>query len=184
MMIVMAACRGRGVLRGPVRLGQVLDREQLRDAGPPHPAPAVHHLADDGRRRRGRACCSICSRPGARRDPLLPGSSASASCIWFVRNWQKEFVFLMGLRDGDFPGRHDKLIWAVVLTAFAPVGVWFFRAYRLAHWPEPAPAIDPERGTEESEGAAAQPGLSRAGSRRWRIGKPPGARLQLSNEKG
>ena len=28
--------------------------------------------------------------------------------VWFVRNWQQEFVFLMGLRDGDFPGRHDK----------------------------------------------------------------------------
>jgi hypothetical protein len=77
--------------------------------------------------------------------------------IWFVRSWQREFLFLMGLRDGDLPGRHDKVIWAIVLLAFAPVGVWFFRAYRLAHWPEPAAAIDPERPAEETGGTAAQP---------------------------
>jgi hypothetical protein len=80
---------------------------------------------------------------------------------WFLRNWRDEFVFLMGLGDGDFPGRHDKVTWVVMLTAFAPIGVWFFRAYRLAHWPEPEPApsagIDPERATEEAGGAAAQP---------------------------
>ncbi|MGP0064690.1 MAG: hypothetical protein ACLQGP_13965 [Isosphaeraceae bacterium] len=57
--------------------------------------------------------------------------------IWFVRNWCNEFVFLMGLRDDDFPGRNDKLIWAIVLMAFAPISVWLFRSYRLAHWPGP-----------------------------------------------
>jgi hypothetical protein len=56
---------------------------------------------------------------------------------WFVRAWSHEFVFLMGLRDGDFPGRHDKLVWAFLLFVFAPIAVWFFRSYRLAHWPEP-----------------------------------------------
>jgi hypothetical protein len=54
---------------------------------------------------------------------------------WFVRAWCHEFVFLMGLRDDDLPGRNDKLIWAVVLLVFAPFGVWLFRSYRLAHWP-------------------------------------------------
>ena len=39
---------------------------------------------------------------------------------WFVRAWSHEFVFLMGLRDDDFPGRNDKLIWVVVLLVFAP----------------------------------------------------------------
>jgi hypothetical protein len=77
--------------------------------------------------------------------------------IWFARIWQKELVFLMGLRDGDLPGRYDKLIWAAVLMAFAPVGVWFFRSYRLTHWPEPAPVIDPERQADEAGGPAAQP---------------------------
>jgi hypothetical protein len=43
----------------------------------------------------------------------------------------------MGLRDADFPGRHDMLIWAFLLFVFAPIAVWFFRSYRLAHWPEP-----------------------------------------------
>jgi hypothetical protein len=64
----------------------------------------------------------------------------AASCLvlaWFVRAWSHEFVFLMGLRDADFPGRHDKLIWAFLLFVFAPIAVWFFRSYRLAHWPEP-----------------------------------------------
>ena len=56
---------------------------------------------------------------------------------WFVRTWNREFVYLMGLRDDDFPGRHDKLIWAFLLFAFSPIAVWFFRSYRLAHWPEP-----------------------------------------------
>ena len=48
----------------------------------------------------------------------------------------------MGLRDDDFPGRHDKLIWAFLLFAFAPIAVWFFRSYRLAHWPEPVAEPD------------------------------------------
>jgi hypothetical protein len=64
----------------------------------------------------------------------------AVSCLvlaWFVRAWSREFVFLMGLRDDDFPGRHDKLIWAFLLFAFAPLAVWFFRSYRLAHWSEP-----------------------------------------------
>jgi hypothetical protein len=64
----------------------------------------------------------------------------AVSCLilaWFIRAWSHEFVFLMGLRDDDFPGRHDKLIWAFLLFAFAPLTLWFFRSYRLAHWPEP-----------------------------------------------
>jgi len=76
---------------------------------------------------------------------------------WFVRNWRNEFVSLMGLRDEDFPGRHDKLIWVGMLLALAPIGVWFFRAYRLTHWPEPAPAVDAEHRAEEAGGTAAQP---------------------------
>jgi hypothetical protein len=76
---------------------------------------------------------------------------------WFFRSWRKEFVFLMGLRDEDLPARGDKLIWVALLLFLAPIGVWFFRAYRLAHWPEPSPAIAPEHGAEEAGGAAAQP---------------------------
>jgi hypothetical protein len=61
---------------------------------------------------------------------------------WFVRAWNHEFVFLMGLRDEDLPGRHDKLIWAFLLFTFAPIAIWFFRSYRLAHWPEPVAEPD------------------------------------------
>jgi hypothetical protein len=77
--------------------------------------------------------------------------------FWFARAWQKEFVFLMGLRDEQFPGRHDKLIWAVLLMTLAPIGIWFFRAYRLAHWPEPAAAVDDKGWAGEADGATAQP---------------------------
>jgi hypothetical protein len=55
----------------------------------------------------------------------------------FLWTWQREFLFLMGLRDDAFPGRFDKPIWAVFLITMAPVSLWFFRSYRLAHWPEP-----------------------------------------------
>jgi hypothetical protein len=62
----------------------------------------------------------------------------------FLRAWRREFLFLMGLRDDELPGRFDKLIWVVMLTSAAPIGVWFFRSYRLAHWPEPV--AEPEKG--------------------------------------
>jgi len=65
---------------------------------------------------------------------------------WFLRVWCHEFVFLMRLCDDDFPGRNDKLTWVIVLLAFAPIGPWIFRSYRLAHWPEPVTSsqLNPE----------------------------------------
>jgi len=60
---------------------------------------------------------------------------------FFLWAWQREFLFLMGLRDDAFPGRYDKLIWTFLLIMMAPVGLWFFRSYRLAHWPEPKPGV-------------------------------------------
>jgi len=62
----------------------------------------------------------------------------------YLRTWRSEFLFLMDLSDDDFPGRNDKLVWSLMLTAFAPVGLWFFRSYRLAHWPEPEPKPRPD----------------------------------------
>jgi hypothetical protein len=62
----------------------------------------------------------------------------------FLKVWRDEFVFLMGRNDSDFPGPHDKLVWVVVLLVFAPAGTWFFRSYRLAHWPEPEGQLQPE----------------------------------------
>jgi hypothetical protein len=68
--------------------------------------------------------------------------AALAVLIWFIRAWCHEFLFLMDLRDDDLPGRNDKLIWAIVLFAFAPVGPWLFRFYRSAHWPPAVPAAE------------------------------------------
>jgi hypothetical protein len=77
---------------------------------------------------------------------------------WFVRTWCNEFVFLMGVRDEDLPGRHDKLIWVALLLAFAPIGVWLFRSYRLAHLPSPKPMMEHDLDPEPAPGAAsAQP---------------------------
>jgi hypothetical protein len=96
------------------------------------------------------------SRPGPER--IFPLTLLALWVLaWFFRNWRGEFVSLMGLRDEDFPGRHDKLIWVAMVLFLAPIGVWFFRAYRLAHWPEPAPVIAPEHRSEGAGGTAAQP---------------------------
>jgi hypothetical protein len=74
---------------------------------------------------------------------------------WFIRVWCDEFVFLMGLRDDDFPGRNDKLIWATLLLLFAPISAWLFRSYHVAHWPEPKPAIHPGLDPEPTGGRTA-----------------------------
>jgi hypothetical protein len=76
---------------------------------------------------------------------------------WFVRAWCHEFVFLMGLRDQDFPGRHDKLVWAFLLFTFAPLTVWLFRAYRRAHWPEPVAEYQAELHPKAQAKPTAQP---------------------------
>ena len=55
-----------------------------------------------------------------------------------IRAWRYEFLLLMSLSDEEFPGRNDKLIWAAALLIVPPIGVWLFRSYRAARWPEPA----------------------------------------------
>jgi len=77
--------------------------------------------------------------PPASRDDFAALALAVIVLPLFLRAWRREFLFLMALRDDDFPGRHDKVIWAVALLAFAPVALWVFRSYRLAHYPEPKP---------------------------------------------
>jgi hypothetical protein len=156
MMIVLAAFVV-GLFAVLLCLSQVFDREGLVDVirGLPRSrfklwqmmaAVAVCALA----------LLALSAGPGTER---ILATTILALCVlaWFFRNWRKEFVYLMGLRDEDFPGRHDKLIWVGMLLALAPIGVWTFRAYRLAHWPEPAPAFDPEHRAEEVGGTATQP---------------------------
>ena len=82
----------------------------------------------------------------AESPPLLATVAGLAVLVLFARVWIREFLFLMDRREDDFPARLDKTTWVVLLVALAPVGLWLFRAYRLAHWPETAPkpgAVDP-----------------------------------------
>jgi len=78
-------------------------------------------------------------------SPILPFMLAILIVLGlYLRTWRDEFISLMGLRDDDFPGRNDKLIWVLVLLVFAPVGAWLFPSYRLAHLPKPERSRDPE----------------------------------------
>ena len=45
----------------------------------------------------------------------------------------------MRLDDEAFPGRNDKLIWAVLLIVLPPAGVWLFQGYREVRWPVAKP---------------------------------------------
>jgi hypothetical protein len=77
-------------------------------------------------------------------SPIIPFSLIVLIALGlFMKAWRNEFVFLMGRQDEDFPGRHDKLLWVLLLVFYAPAGVWFFRSYRLIHWPESAQAPEP-----------------------------------------
>ena len=58
--------------------------------------------------------------------------------VLFARAWVHEFFFLMDRRDDEFAGRFDKAVWAFLLVALAPVGLWVFRSYRLSRWPDPS----------------------------------------------
>ena len=68
--------------------------------------------------------------------PLFLGLAILAAIVLFARAWLREFSFLMGTDDSAFPGRNDKLIWALLLIVLPPVGVYLFRAHRRAYWPE------------------------------------------------
>ena len=74
--------------------------------------------------------------------PLMPvvlTLALLAALVMFARAWVREFAYLMRLNDDAFPGRNDKLIWAMVLVVLPPVGAWLFQNYREAHWPEAKP---------------------------------------------
>jgi hypothetical protein len=65
--------------------------------------------------------------------------------LLFFGLWQREFQLLMLRRDDEFPGRLDKIGWFLMLTLAAPAGVWFFRSYRKARWPESAVSAAPKK---------------------------------------
>lgn len=62
--------------------------------------------------------------------------------VAFGRAWIKQVTFLMSLRDQDFPGRFDKLVWMFLLVFLAPIGYWTFRTFRDSRWPEPVVEVD------------------------------------------
>ena len=61
--------------------------------------------------------------------------------------WVREFVYLMGLPDDAFPGRHDKPLWFLVLLVLPPFGLVAFTIFRHAYWP----AAKPERAGDLGE---------------------------------
>jgi hypothetical protein len=74
---------------------------------------------------------------------LVLAAGLAGVAIEFAVSWVREFRFLMALRDDDLPGRFDKPIWAALLIALPPLGLFLFRSHRLAHWPEPQPKPRP-----------------------------------------
>ena len=53
---------------------------------------------------------------------------------FFVWTWLREFTGLMAMGDESFPGRHDKLIWVVLMVLIPPVGLAAFRMFRFGYW--------------------------------------------------
>lgn len=70
--------------------------------------------------------------------PVVVTLAVLALLYLFAVAWLREFEFLIQLRDDAFPGRNDKLIWALLLIVLPPVGVWLFHSYRGVRWPEPS----------------------------------------------
>jgi hypothetical protein len=67
---------------------------------------------------------------------VVVGLVAAGLVLLYLHRWVRAFLFLMARSDHDFPGRFDKLIWATVLIALGPLGLWVFLRYREAQWPE------------------------------------------------
>ncbi len=74
---------------------------------------------------------------------ILTFASIVIILLAFAAMWSREFRLLMLRRSDEFPDRLDKLAWVFVLTVLAPVGVWLFRSYRRARWPEATKATRP-----------------------------------------
>lgn len=64
---------------------------------------------------------------------------AISAAVGLLIAWVREFAFLMRQGDDAFPGRNDKLIWALVLIVLPPLGVLAFWSFRRAHWPAAKP---------------------------------------------
>lgn len=74
------------------------------------------------------------------RWPIVLMVLGGLAFLLFGMAWLREFHILIQLSDDIFPGRNDKLIWGLLLIVLPPVGVWLFRNYRMAHWPDVKPS--------------------------------------------
>jgi hypothetical protein len=57
---------------------------------------------------------------------------ALGTIVLLIVSWVRDFAYLMSQPDHAFPGRYDKLIWALLLIVLPPVGVVAFWSYRRA----------------------------------------------------
>ena len=48
--------------------------------------------------------------------------------------WVSEFARLMRTTELDFPGRHDRWIWILVMIILLPLGAAAFWTFRHSHW--------------------------------------------------
>lgn len=58
---------------------------------------------------------------------LLAMAVLAATAIYW---WVHQFLYLMGLRDEDLPGRFDKPVWAFLMIVAPPVGLLMFMAFQ------------------------------------------------------
>lgn len=141
MLLVALFCLGLPVIQARLRLGDHLPgfAEQLK-AGFPRPSGLALGFAI-------LLLLVIVAGLILSTDPdVFPaflGMLVILGLALFFRAWAREFLFLMTLDDSRFPGRFDKAIWALVLIALPPVGLFLFRSYREVRWPE-ALASKPE----------------------------------------
>jgi hypothetical protein len=91
---------------------------------------------------------------------LLVTFSALVILVSFAGMWAQEFRLLMLRRADEFPDRYDKLAWIFLLMAMAPAGVWLFRSYRRARWPESSQFV-PRHPLDESDADVDTPEMQR-----------------------
>lgn len=71
--------------------------------------------------------------------PLLLALLGVVLVVGLVLAWVSEFVTLMRLAEADFPGRHDKLVWTLLMLVLPPLGLLAFWTFRRSHWPDGVP---------------------------------------------
>jgi hypothetical protein len=71
--------------------------------------------------------------------PLVFAIFAVALLVALMLAWVAEFVTLMRLPEAEFPAKHDKLIWTLLMIVVPPLGLLAFWTFRRSHWPDGVP---------------------------------------------